>query len=371
MRIASLLTASAIGVGVIQGLATASAQVSAPGEPQISVYLKSIGGTGRVGGWAGDTKRFAVGEPFTLLLVAGDLARGDTSICSIGGYSSSTLDELVTRYSHVWRINVTPIEYSAGQQKVALVWARFRTGSADKPAVEGSQQITLDEGDRYMLDFLRRDPTSRDCDTSAVLLDVSAGFKEDGAYADTMLKYELWLVHTDSHGGRVTRQFVTMARQGTEMPYAFPSLRFPIRDLSGATREYDVTMTVEGSIRGRLTAGGKVVLELATNRNDGLTPRQDPPRLRADVGSGRKYLEVALNEALEIKFPVKGGFAAARAGEAPLSGGIGIAGRASGAVAPVKQTEPITVVNGSVRVDWTQFFRGHETSLVLKVTRVQ
>jgi hypothetical protein len=37
----------------------------------------------------------------------------------------------------------------------------------------------------------------------------------------------------------------------------------------------------------------------------------------------------------------------------------------------VTQTEPIVVENGAVRVDWKQFFQGHDTSLIVRVTRVQ
>ena len=379
MRTAIVVTALGMVLGSGPGSTAASAQ-GLPGEPQVSVYLKNIDNTGRIGGWAGDTRRFAVGEPFTLLLVAGNLARGDTSICWIGGYSSSTLQDLVARYAHVWRIAVTPLEYANGQHKMQVDWARFRTGAADRPVARGTQQLTLNEGDRHVLDLLTRDPAARDCSTRAVSLDVSAAFKEDAALADAMLEYEIWVMHTNSHGEKITRRVVTMGRQGAAMPYGFPSIRFAVPEVSGATRQFDVSIDIGGTVRGRVTADGKILLEVTTSRRDGLTPRNEAPRRagpeiepgQRGAPGGRKYLEVTAEETLGITIPAKSGFASARLGDAPAAGSGTIGFRASDAASEAaRQTEPIAVVNGFLRVYFQQFFEGHETSLILKVTRVQ
>jgi hypothetical protein len=345
------------------------AQVAVPGEPEVRVQLSTISATGGMVGWTGGTDRFVIGEAFTTHLASGDLSTGNPSICTAAAYSNKTVDDLLTEYAHVWQVRITPLDYSAGRETMRVEWARFEKGIAIRPAFGGRLELTLDEGERHVLDLLHGDPATNGCNASAALLELGAAFKEDPAYADVMLKYELWLVHTTSTGATVTRQFMTMAQQGSTSRYGFTPVRFELPALAGSDRAFDVSMSVRGTLTGRLRADGRVTLELDTARSDGLGARGAAPSARGGRGEGQKTIDVGLGETIEIRIPPGSGWAgaAARRGQG-LSGG----GRASRPPSrDERPTQPVTVVNGSVRVNYPLFFKGHSTSLILKVTRVE
>jgi hypothetical protein len=347
----------------------ADAQVAVPGEPEVRVQLSTISATGGMVGSTGGTNRFVIGEAFTTHLASGDLSTANPSICVSGAYSNKTVDDLLTKYAHVWQVRVTPLEYSAGREKMRVEWARFENGAATKPAFGGRFELTLDEGERHVLDLLHGDPATNGCNATAALLELGAAFKEDPAYAEVMLKYELWLVHTTNTGRALTRQFTTMAQHGSTSRYGFTPIRFELPAPAGTDRSFDVSMSVRGTLTGRLRPDGRVTLEIDTARSDGLGAHGATPSARGGSGEGQKTIDIGLGETIEIKIPPGSGWAgvAARQGQ-PLSGG----GRAS--QAPSRHEPPtraVTAVNGSVRVNYPLFFEGHSTSLILKVTRVE
>ncbi len=127
-------------------------------------------------------------------------------------------------------------------------------------------------------------------------------------------------------------------------------------------------MTVKGSIRGRLEADGKVRVQLESRAARDLGVRGQPAAVPGAAGRGRKSVEVTPGEAIEIKIPAPSGWAAMATAEGgTLNGRLGIAQGGPKTAPP----NAVSVENGALRVSYEKFFEGHETSLILKVTRVQ
>jgi hypothetical protein len=141
-----------------------------------------------------------------------------------------------------------------------------------------------------------------------------------------------------------------------------------VPDQPGSERRFDVLMTVKGSIRGRLEPDGKVRVQLESLAARHLGVRGAPPAARGPGGQGRKSLEVTPGEAIEIKIPAPNGWAAMATTEGgKLSGRIGIAQGGPKTAPP----NAVSVQDGALRVSYEKFFEGHDTALILKVTRVQ
>ena len=354
-----LLIAAAVGLHPRTAVAQAM--------PQVTVALNIYGGAARGGGGARDPQPFIVGQPYTTYKFAGDLNRNDHSICTVGGAQSLTLDDLLSRYAHVWKVSITPLSYEGGRERMRLEWVRYKSGSGQQPVASAKLELQLDEGETRPLDMLHADAGSQ-CSGKSVVLDVSASIQEDQALADEVLQYELWLVHKDAQGRETRRQMSATMRQGQEYGYLFAPIRFQVTDQPGTDRRFTVAITMKGSIRGRLQPDGRIAVQLDSAARRALVVRGEPMTTGGGGGEGRKAFTVAPGEVVEIKIPAPSGWSALPAKEGGrLSGTVGIAPAGSG-TAP---TEAVSVADGAVRVSHAKFFEGHETSLILKVTRVQ
>ena len=343
-----------------------AAAALAQATPQITVALNSYGETARSTSGARDSQPFVVGHPLTTYRYAGDLNRNDQSICTVGGGQSRTLEDLLSRYAHVWKITVTPLSFEDGREKMRLEWTRYRSGAA-QPVASAKLQLQLDEGDTRPIDMLHADPAS-ECAARSAVLEISAGVVEDARFINEVLRYELWLVHKDAQGRETRRQMIADARQGQEFTYAFAPIRFEVADQPGTDRRFTVTLTLNGSIRGRLQPDGRIAVLLDSAAGRDLVVRGETSPSRGGVGEGRKAFTAASGEAVEIKIPKPSGTSARAANEGgTLSGAVGIVPR--GSTPP--PADAVSIAGGAVRVSHEKFFEGHETSLILKVTRVR
>jgi hypothetical protein len=266
----------------------------------------------------------------------------------------------------VWKVTVTPLAYEDGQAKMQVEWTRYKSGT-QQPVLSQTLQLQLREGERRPLDMLHADASSR-CPGQSVVLDVSADVVEDPAVADEVLRYDVWLVHKDAQGRETRRQYTATVRHGGLAEYAFPPVRFQVPDQPGSERRFDVLMIVKGTIRGRLERDGKVRVQLESLAARHLGVRGQAPAVEGAAGRGRKSVEVTPGEAIEIKIPAPNGWAAMAATEGgKLNGSFGIAQGGPKTAPP----SAVTVENGAVRVSYEKFFEGHDTALILKVTRVQ
>jgi hypothetical protein len=363
MRRSRLISGLLIAVMALLSGPAASAQSG----PQVTVTLRSYGEGTKGGGRAESPESFIVGQPFTVTKFAGDLSRGDHSVCTIGLINNHTVEDLLNRRPHVWTVTVTPLAYEDGRAKMRLEWSRYKSGSGQKPVASQTLELQLGEGERRPLDMLHADGASQ-CPGESVVLDVSADVVEDPAVADELLRYDLWLVHKDAQGREIRRQYTATVRHGGLAEYAFAPVRFQVPEQPGSERRFDVLMTLKGSIRGRLEPGGKVRVQLESLAARHLGVRGKAPAVRGPAGRGRKGLEVTPGEAIEIKIPAPNGWTAMATAEGgKLSGRIGVAQGGPNTAPP----NAVSVADGAIRVSYEKFFEGHETSLILKVTRVQ
>jgi hypothetical protein len=335
--------------------------------PQVTITLRSYGEGTRGGGTAQSPEPFVVGQSVIVTKFAGDLNRGDYSVCTIGLDNTHTVEDLLSRRPHVWKVTVTPLAYEDGRAKMRIEWARYKSGGGQKPVAFQSMELQLAEGEHRPLDMLHGDAASQ-CPGQSVVLDVSANVVDDPAVADELLRYELWLVHKDAQGREIRRQYTATVRHGQLTEYSFVPIKFEVPDQPGSERRFDVSLTMRGSMRGRIEPNGRVRLLIESFAARQLGVRGTAPAVRGPAGAGRKNFEVTPGEAIEIKIPAPNGWAAMATTEGgKLSGRLGIA-QGGPKTAPANA---VSVEDGALRVSYEKFFEGHDTALILKVTRVQ
>ena len=213
-----------------------------------------------------------------------------------------------------------------------------------------------------MIDLVRGAEGAHCSDESAVV-DVAAGYKEPKPVAQAILQYDVWLKHQPASGDAVIRKFTAMGAQGAEVKFGFQPLAFTLPQIAPGQPAYDVFMTVQGGVKGRLQPNGRIALIVDTTRRDGLGPRSVGAS-GSSGNAGRKVLDVGPDEAIEIELPLPGGRSSASA-----TGGAVATPR--GAAPRTAPKEAVSIENGRVVVDNALFFQGQRTSLIVQVKPVR
>ncbi len=218
-----------IAAALVAAPSAALAQAGAGTEPVISVTARAISPDGASRSSAGGTDPLVIGMPATHYLHAGRL--GEKAICILGSSNGKVkgLDDLLKTAAHVWKVTTTGVSSELGRQTIDLEWARYDDGQTT-PATSRRQRVTLAQGEPLTLDMLHN--SSGACSISSVVLELEFSTREDPALADTMLKYDLWLVRTDASGKKETRHFVMTGRQGAAVPFSFAPLRSDVPTLT-------------------------------------------------------------------------------------------------------------------------------------------
>jgi hypothetical protein len=153
-----------------------------------------------------------------------------------------------------------------------------------------------------------------------------------------------------------------MGLDGADVTFAFAPLQFALDPAAAQRPDVVLVTSVQGTLKGRTLSGSRLQIVVDTSRRDSLGTQGGPPR--GSIGnSGRKLLEVAPDEAIEIELPAPGGMSSV-----PTGGGAAAAPRpASPAPLP---PQAVAVVNGRVVVNNRVFFEGQRTSLIIKVKAV-
>jgi hypothetical protein len=367
MRMKSLVAAAVL----LGGLTAPAAAQNAPGvEPMLAVTARSFNADGTAGAGAGGNDPFVVGKSTTHYLHAG--RSGQDGLCAMGGSDGSVrgLDDLLKTAAHVWKVTTTGVKYEAGRQTFDLEWARYAAASGAVPVVSRKQRLTLAQAQTYTLDLLHN--TSPDCRTASIVLELEAGAREDPALADTVLHYDVWLVRRDASGGKETRQFVLTGKQGAAVPFAFAPLVGEVPALQANQYDFSVRTDVSGELRGRVGANGRISLELTTRRQDRLyQPAQDPSS-NPGLGAGRKVLDVAEGEAVEIELPARSGYSDHYASAADAAQGKGTAiGIAARRGAPASSLPAVSLQNGRLVVNFGPYFANERVSLIVQARRVE
>lgn len=360
----------AIGAAVVMlaGTGSAVAQQSAGAQPVLAMTAYSVAADGSTVASAGGDDPLAAGKAITHYLYAGKA--GQEGLCSSGSADGTItdLETLLGRAAHVWKVTTTGVKYEAGRQTFDLEWARYAAASGAVPVVSRKQRLTLAQAQTYTLDLLHN--TSPDCRTASIVLELEAGAREDPALANTVLHYDVWLVRRDASGKKETRQFVLTGKQGAAVPFAFASLVGEVPALQANQYDFSVRTDISGELRGRIGANGRLTLELTTRRQDRLYhPAQDPSS-NPGLGAGRKVLEVAEGEAVEIELPARSGYMAHYASAADAAQGRGTLSRVGAGQGGTATALPaVSLQNGRLVVNFGPYFVNERVSLILRVNK--
>lgn len=346
--------------------APALAQAANQYGPTLEVHLRILKRAGGVSMTGFVDSMLVPGTPATFLLNAGSSNPAEMTVCGGGVADSGSVANKLSRSSFVWEVKMLPSKFENGTATFDLEWARYQADSGVRPAAEGKTTLTLREGDRQPIDFVRGVAGSRNCADEAAVVEVGAGYKENPQIALQVLQYDVWLKHQRTDGQTITRRFTAMGRQGGDVDFVFAPLQFTIATAAPDQSAYDLYTTVQGTIRGRLLPNGRIAVAVDTSRRDGIGTTLGGPSGGSGNG-GRKVFDVAADEAIEIELPAPGGFSSHATRPGGAMSGTG-AGRAS-STPPRKQA--VTVENGRVTIDNALFFQGQRTSLIVQVKPVR
>ena len=339
-------------------------------QPVLGVRVVAVQADGSRGRDAGFDVAQKPGESFSAFVQAG-VADTQGQLCSMrtGGMGGTMTDRdrpALQNALFLWKFTHAFVAYEAGRQTFDFEWQRFDRG-ATSPAVSGKQRLVLADGESRVLDLVHGDGAPP-CRTASVVFEVTTKVKEDPAFADTVLRYDMWLVRTDRNGRQERRHVILTGLHGTDADFYFPVLTSEVPKLQPDQYEFRVVTRVAGNARGRLTRDGRVVLNLETSRSDSLERPGASAVRPGRGGSGRKVLTTNLGEAIEIELPPGNGYTSSPISDkAKAERQQKAAARAGTAQAP--RTEPVVVTNGALQVNYGPFFQGERVSVIVQVRK--
>jgi hypothetical protein len=341
--------------------APASAQGQADTGPTVEVHMRTLKRGGGVGMTAYGNNPFVPGTPVNWFITAGNSNPSEMTVCGGGVGEVGTLEQKLSRSAFVWQVKMLPSKYENGNVTFDLEWTRYQADGGGRPTTGGKSTLTLREGERQAIDLVHGAQGSR-CDDDVAVVEVGAGYHESPQFARAILQYDIWLTHRQLNGEPVVHRFVAMGQQGDDVNFSFVPLRFAVQQSKPEQAAYDVVTSVQGTVRGRIQANGRIALTLDTSRRDGLGARGATSG-GSSGNKGEKLLEVAPGEAIEIELPAPGGRSSTSAGKGAAAIPNGGQGRSASG-------EAVSIVDGRLVVDNALFFKGQRTSLIVKVTQV-
>lgn len=345
----------------------------------VMVELRALRSDGVAARNAAISRVTKTGDVATTYVLAGRAEDPEGTLCSMR--AAGATPQLTERdkqgfrgAAYLWKVTTTTLGFEAGRLTVDLDWQRFDRGS-EAPTLSGKQRVILEQGGRgYPLDLVRG--TSPTC--PAAILEVTAGVREDPAFADSMLRYDVWLVRQDRNGEKETRQVILSSVHGGEADFQFAPLFASVPTLQPEQYDFRVATRVKGTLLGRLSHDGSVTIELETHRSDriersGQAATATPPR----TFGGRKTLSGTLGQAIEVQLPPANGYtstyvsaraeAAAKEARENLPDAVGV--RAGEGKMNLKA--PITVRDGRISINYGPFLEGERLSLIVQVRKAE
>lgn len=184
-----------------------------------------------------------------------------------------------------------------------------------------------------------------------------------------MLRFDMWLVRTDRTGKQDRRHVVLTALHGARIDFVFPMLAAVVPRLQAGQYDFRVATRVAGTLRGRLTRDGRVVVALETSRADSLEKPETGDTRPGRGGSGRKVLNAALGEAIEIELPSGDGYSRSAASPKFAAERPTTPPRPPGQQA--SRTEPVVLDDGMLQVNFGPFFQGERLSVIVQVRKTE
>lgn len=265
---------------------------------------------------------------------------------------------------HVWQARFTVVEAAMDKIVLDVDWSRSdaeREGEGRK--VKGDhRRLTLREGATHWLDLLDAPEAISRCPRN-VLVGVKALVREDPAFADKRISYDMWLVDEGPDGRRLEAHRRLSAGMGERVKVDFDPLRWGLPGvLFPSGRPAQVVGDFSAEILGRLRPDGTLGLVLDLDRRLGVAPEGRPRR--GGVGdSGRKRVRIGLGETVALVLP------GPRGRDTEWDTGTGTtAGVVTSSPSVERLPESVTASDGRITVEFPKFFEGHTTKLLLTAT---
>jgi hypothetical protein len=278
-------------------------------------------------------------------------------------------EEHLGKARHLWFAELEALRADMRDMTLAVEWVRYDASEGgDTRRAKGDRRvITLEEGQRHLLDFVDYEPESDwYCGRNAAVY-VEVGVEEDPALADERIAYELWLVVEEPDGERITRRAHATARQGERSELDLPSVRWPLPGAQFADGSpAEVLGQFDTSVRGRVRPDGKIAVDLRAGRFLSVVPEGE--RRRGGIGDGgRRVVRVAPGEAVELVLPETMGASTMfveGTGDREVSRRLD-ALRSD----PPADWDGYAAEDGHVLTHFPSFFEGTKMSLILKASR--
>jgi hypothetical protein len=203
-----------------------------------------------------------------------------------------------------------------------------------------------------------------------VVLEVEARGREDATLADRAIRYELWLVHTDPNGRKHTSRVVQTGLHGMQLPFAFSAVRLPVVSNASLQAAFDAAVRINGQLRGRIREDGGIAVELVTGRSAALEQRGGGRVALPEASEGRKLLQLAQGETIEVELPDLSGGATTIVGANAARSGPSSRGGATW-LGPGAAADAVSFVDGKLTVSFTRLFEGHKLSILLRAQVVE
>lgn len=310
----------------------------APAAWRASVRIEALGtaSAGATGKPRAATERtLAVGEVLSADLIAGDAA--DASLCNIGFIDPSP--EGGATYN--WRIEAR-VE-AAGLSGTSLaISARRLAGASAGPNAEASvdltRRVTLQPAEYHTLDFVTPAVGADDACASLMVRVAADPVPPEGSQIP--LDFDVSIVHDGRPGSRTLQQRLT-GRGGEPVPFRLGPLAWPAGDTHSIASRLQLVVT--GTIAASVRPDGSVDVTVRAARTFSW--------LAGEIGGeGRQDYRSRLDETAALVLPTpKGYFRRTGRAELPTVGTSG--GR-------------------EVSIDLSEFFKGGETALHIRVSRV-
>jgi hypothetical protein len=251
-----------------------------------------IGGAEAAVSW--DLREYAGVAPpvMTGPLVAGGSNEFPSDICAI----SSGGPDFVPGALVGWRVKARLLSMDADG---ARVWLQWKRSVMDPTAVDATDlareyEVRLIEGAPRAVIDLVRPPSGTNPSCDGVVVKVGFEFRDKRELSNSVLDYDVWLVHREADGREVVDRTAGRGAQGKRIDYLFRRLQYKPDGTSDGDREIDIDL--KGSVKGRVRPDGRIDLSISAARMV----------IQGALGSGEegnKKATVADGDTLELELP--------------------------------------------------------------------
>jgi len=264
-----------------------------------------IGSRGSLEAW--DDGLF-IGGSHRMFLRAGEFVDGRWSPSQFLETAAVTSNDGIERLRnepapHEWTIDVTrvasvrPREYAFD-----IAWRHVLAERVGHPRqIAGdARRISLAEGDSLLLDRVALPLGPDGCDRS-VSIDLRAVPQENEVFADRMLVYDVWFVHTQPDGTTIDRHTSVSALHGKTVDFRMPTMRPDQASLMLDDDPLQLVITPKGTLRGRLRDDGQIDLAVEAKVEQLMTFASEvEPRGAGSTSAGSHGYRISPGQTLRL-----------------------------------------------------------------------